>query len=60
MCSLSFQRSGTPVSDLDTQGESIVCGQCRRRYPVREGIPIMLKEELRPGFLSGTDWAGAK
>ncbi len=23
----------------------LVCGQCHRRYPIREGIPVMLVEE---------------
>lgn len=31
-----------PVS-LD--GERLVCSQCGRRYPIRDGIPVMLVEE---------------
>ena len=27
------------------QGERIVCVQCGRRYPIRDGIPVMLIEE---------------
>lgn len=27
---------------------SLVCEACRKRYPVREDIPIMLIEESRP------------
>jgi len=27
------------------EGERVVCVQCRRRYPVRDGIPVMLPEE---------------
>lgn len=35
----------TPVT-LD--GERLVCTQCGRRYPIRDGIPVMLVEEAEP------------
>jgi uncharacterized protein YbaR (Trm112 family) len=38
---------------LDT-GEGIECRDCRRVYPVRDGIPIMLEEEAEtPGGKDG-------
>ena len=34
---------------LDERGRSLVCMQCRIRYPVNEhGIPIMLIERAEP------------
>lgn len=27
------------------EGDRIVCTQCGRRYPIRDGIPHMLEEE---------------
>jgi hypothetical protein len=32
----------TPVT---LEGEELVCGQCARRYPIRNDIPVMLIEE---------------
>jgi uncharacterized protein len=34
-----------PVTDSQTH---LVCTSCGRRYPVREGIPVMLVEEAEP------------
>jgi uncharacterized protein len=36
----------TPVKE---EGDRLVCTQCGRRYPVRDGIPVMLIEEAEPG-----------
>ena len=27
------------------QGNYLVCGQCQRHYPIRDGIPVMLIDE---------------
>jgi uncharacterized protein len=38
-------------SDLteDEASSRLVCSDCGRRYPVREGIPVMLVEEADGG-----------
>jgi uncharacterized protein YbaR (Trm112 family) len=32
-------------TEVKLQGDRLVCVQCGRRYPIREGIPVMLVEE---------------
>jgi uncharacterized protein YbaR (Trm112 family) len=29
------------------KGKEVTCGGCGRRYPVRDGIPVMLVDEAR-------------
>lgn len=29
------------------KGDELVCVQCGRRYPIRDGIPVMLIEEAK-------------
>jgi uncharacterized protein YbaR (Trm112 family) len=33
---------------LELRGEYLVCLQCRRAYPIREDIPVLLVEEAVP------------
>jgi uncharacterized protein YbaR (Trm112 family) len=35
------------------EGEELVCTGCGLRYPVRDGIPVMLPEEARPPAAGG-------
>ena len=32
-------------AEVKLEGEKIVCVSCGRRYPIREGIPVMLIDE---------------
>ncbi len=32
-------------ADVELKGDRIVCTKCGRRYPIRDGIPIMLIDE---------------
>ncbi len=35
---------------VELRGDRIVCTQCGRRYPIRDGIPVMLIDEAElPG-----------
>ncbi|MFH1678679.1 MAG: Trm112 family protein [Candidatus Omnitrophota bacterium] len=35
-------------SDVDLKDNKIICKGCGRKYPVMDGIPIMLIEESEP------------
>jgi uncharacterized protein len=30
---------------LKNEGQILKCGECRRAYPIRDGIPILLADE---------------
>jgi uncharacterized protein YbaR (Trm112 family) len=32
-------------ADVELKENKIVCSQCKRKYPIRDGIPIMLIDE---------------
>ena len=34
-------------TEVILENDAIVCTQCRRKYPIRDGIPIMLIEEAQ-------------
>ncbi len=34
---------------LDEQNARLICSQCGRRYPIRDGIPVMLIDEAEQG-----------
>jgi len=35
-------------TEVRLEGERLVCVRCGRRYPIRDGIPVMLVEEAEP------------
>lgn len=35
--------------DVELKGDKLVCVGCGKRYPIRDGIPIMLIEEAENG-----------
>ena len=35
-------------TSVQLQGDRLVCTRCTRRYPIRDGIPVMLVEEAEP------------
>ena len=38
-------------TEVKLEGETLVCVQCGRRYPIRDGIPVMLVEEAQAPIL---------
>lgn len=36
--------------DVKLENDRIVCTQCSRQYPIKDGIPVMLADEvIKPG-----------
>jgi len=35
-------------TEVKEDGDRLVCVKCGRRYPIRDGIPVMLIEEAEP------------
>lgn len=35
-------------SDVKDINEKVICFACKRQYPIRKGIPIMLEKEASP------------
>ena len=39
-----------PPVELSEDGDYLVCGQCGRKYPIKDDIPVMLVDEaILPG-----------
>ena len=41
-------------TEVKEHGDRLVCAKCGRRYPIREGIPVMLLEEAESATPSST------
>jgi len=35
--------------DIQLEGQKLICTKCGRRYPIRNGIPVMLIDEAEGG-----------
>lgn len=44
---------------VHSDGDFLVCEECGRAYPVRDGIPVMLVEEAEQRGMGGTAGAAA-
>jgi len=48
-------------AEVRLEGDRIVCTSCRRRYPVRDGIPVLLVDEAEtPSGDAGDAAAGPR
>ena len=46
-------------AEVRLEGDRIVCSSCGRRYPVRDGIPIMLVDEAETPSQSESPASGS-
>ena len=46
-------------TEVKLEGDRLVCVRCRRRYPIRDGIPVMLIEEAEGGEGQGARGEGS-
>ncbi|GGK15373.1 hypothetical protein GCM10010124_05070 [Pilimelia terevasa] len=44
----------TPLA-YDAAGQTLTCGECRRVFEVRDGIPVLLLDEARPAAAGDGD-----
>lgn len=40
---------GADHAPLEADGDTLVCTVCRSRFPVRDGIPVLLADDAEPG-----------
>ena len=48
-CPCEHHAPVTPAEGPGGATEALVCTRCRTRFPVRDGIPVMLLDEALPG-----------
>ena len=34
-------------SSVELKGDKLICGKCRKYYPIKDGIPVMLINEAK-------------
>ena len=48
-CPCEHHAPVTPAAGPGDATEALVCTRCSTRFPVRDGIPVMLLDEALPG-----------
>lgn len=36
-------------ANVTLEGDKVICTQCKKKYPIKDNIPVMLLEESEPG-----------